>query len=108
MILGKPYAIIATDWSSSLFPDSDEDKQVEFVHDYFSFVDNCEAEFAGWFSLHDQGDWPEAVRMHFKATPQLQVDEDYIRTFKEFMCSPGLKNSDGSPKKAWHIWRQHD
>jgi hypothetical protein len=107
VVPGKPYAIIETGWSSSALLDSSEDKQAEFVHDFFSFVDAGNAEFVIWFSLHDQGDCSEAARIHLEATPHLQVDEAYIEAFEEFMCSPGLKNSDGSPKKAWHIWKQY-
>ena len=107
VVPGKPYAIIETGWSSSSLLNSDEDRQAEFVNDFFSFVENGGAEFVTWFSLHDQGDCSEAARIHLDATPHLQLDEAYIEAFEEFMCSPGLKNSDGSPKEAWYTWKQY-
>lgn len=107
VVPSKPYAIIETGWSSSTLLDSSEDIQAEFVHDYFSFVDNSNAEFVIWFSLHDQGDCSEAAKVHLEATPHLQLNEDYIRAFEEFMCSPGLKYTDSIPKKAWDIWMQY-
>ena len=61
-------------------------------------------EFVSWFSLHDRGDCSEAARIHFKVTPQQQMDEDYNKIFKEFMFSLGLENLDGSPKEAWYTW----
>jgi len=102
----KPYAIIETGWSSSELLDSNEDKQVEFVRDFFTFVDAGGAEFVIWFSLHDQGDCSEAAKIHLEAAPT-QMDEAYVEAFEEFMCSPGLKYSDGSPKQAWHIWQEY-
>ena len=107
VVQGKPYAIIETCWSSSTLLGSNEDKQVEFVHDFFSFVDNSDAEFVIWFSLHNQDDCSKAAQTHLEPLPHLQVDEAYVEAFEEFMCSPGLKNSDGSPKKAWETWRQY-
>ncbi len=107
VVPGKPYAILETGWSSSTLLDSNEDKQAEFVHDYFSFVDTSDAEFVIWFSLHDQTDCSEFARVHLAAVPHLQLDEDYVEAFEEFMCSPGLKNPDGSPKKAWHVWKEY-
>ena len=107
VVPGKPYAIIETCWSSSTLLGSSKDKQAEFVHDFFSFVDAGDAEFVIWFSLHDQADCSEAARIHLDANPNLQIDKAYVKAFEEFMCSPGLKNTDGSPKKALNIWKQY-
>jgi hypothetical protein len=107
VVPGKPFAIIETCWSSSPLLASDEDMQVEFLRDYFWFVDNSGAEFVIWFCLHDQGDCSEAAQIHLEPVAHLQLDEAYVKAFEEFMCSPGLKNSDGSPKKAWHIWQEY-
>lgn len=103
----KPFAIIETCWSSSALLESSQELQAEFVHDFFSFVDSGGAEFVIWFSLNDQCDCSEAARTHLEPVPYLMEDEQYVRFFEEFMCSPGLKNSDGSPKKAWYIWKQY-
>ncbi|MFC2045220.1 hypothetical protein ACFLUH_00880 [Chloroflexota bacterium] len=102
-----PFAILETCWSSSVLLESSEELQAEFVHDFFSFVDSGGAEFVIWFSLHDQDDCSEAARTHLEPLPHLLEDEQYIRFFKEFMCSPGLKNTDGSPKQAWYVWQQY-
>ena len=107
VVPGKPFAIIETGWSSSALLESSEEKQVEFVHDFFSFVDNSDAEFTIWFCLHDLGDCSEAAKTHLGVAPELQLDEAYVEAFEEFMCSPGLKNPDGLPKKAWYTWQQY-
>ena len=103
----KPYAILETCWSSSPLLGSSEDLQAEFVHDFFTYADSSDAEFVIWFSLHDQDDCSEAAATHLEPVPDLQIDEEYVKAFEEFMCSPGLKYSDGSPKKAWYIWKQY-
>jgi hypothetical protein len=103
----EPFAIIETCWSSSVLLESSEELQAEFVHDFFSFVDSGGAEFVIWFSLNDQCDCSEAARTHLEPLPDLMEDAQYVRFFEEFMCSPGLKFADGSPKKAWHIWQQY-
>ena len=103
----KPFAIIETCWSSSELLESSEELQAEFVHDFFSFVDSGGAEFVIWFSLNDQCDCSEAARTHLEPFPQLMEDEQYVRFFEEFMCSPGLKYADGTPKKAWYVWKQY-
>jgi hypothetical protein len=105
VVPGKPFAIIETCWSSSALLESNEELQAEFVHDFFSFVDSGGAEFVIWFSLNDQCDCSEAARTHLEPLPDLMENEQYVRFFEEFMCSPGLKYADGSPKKAWHIWQ---
>jgi hypothetical protein len=103
----KPFAIIETAWSSSALLESSEELQAEFVHDFFSFVDSGGAEFVIWFSLNDQCDCSEAARTHLEPVPEMMEDEQYVRFFEEFMCSPGLKYADGSPKKAWYTWQQY-
>lgn len=103
----KPFAIIETCWSSSALLESSEELQAEFVHDFFTFVDSGGAEFVIWFSLNDQCDCSEAARTHLEPFPQLMEDEQYVRFFEEFMCSPGLKYADGIPKKAWYVWKQY-
>jgi hypothetical protein len=103
----KPFAIIETCWSSSPLLESSEELQAEFVHDFFSFVDSGGAEFVIWFSLNDQCDCSEAARTHLEPHPEVMEDEEYVRFFEEFMCSPGLKYADGSPKKAWYTWQQY-
>ena len=107
VVPGKPFAIVETGWNSSELLDSSEELQAEFVHDFFSFVESGGAEFVIWFSLHDQDDCSEAARTHLEPLPHLMEDEQYVRYFEEFMCSPGLKYSDGSPKMAWYIWKQY-
>jgi hypothetical protein len=107
VVPGKPYAIIETAWSSSALLDSSEDKQAEYVRDFFSFVNAGNAEFVIWFGLHDQPDCSEAAKIHLEPVPYLQVDDAYVKAFEEFMCSPGLKNPDDSPKKAWYIWQEY-
>jgi hypothetical protein len=107
VIPDKPFAIIETGWSSSALLESSEELQVEFLHDYFSFIDSGGAEFVIWFSLNDQCDCSEAVRTHLEPVPHLMDDEQYVNYFEEFMCSPGLKYADGSPKKAWHVWQEY-
>jgi hypothetical protein len=92
-------------WNSSTLLDSSEELQAEFVHDFFSFVESGGAEFVIWFSLRDHNDCPEAARTYLEPLPHRQEDEEYVRAFKEFMCSPGLKNSDVTPKQAWPIRR---
>ncbi len=103
----KPYGIIETCWSSSPLLDSSEDLQAEFVHDFFSYVETGGAEFVIWFSLHDQDDCTQAAQTHLEPFPELQVDEAYVKVFEEFMCSPGLLYSDGTPKKALEVWKQY-
>ena len=71
------------------------------------FVESGGAEFVIWFSLHDQDDCSEAARTHLEPLPHLMEDEEYVRAFEEFMCTFGLMNSDGSPKKAWHTLREY-
>lgn len=103
----RPYCIIETCWSSSSLLNSSEEKQAEFVNDFFDYVETGGAEFVIWFSLHDQDDCTEAARTHLEPVPDLQVDEAYVKVFEEFMCSPGLLYSDGTPKKALDIWKQY-
>ncbi|MBN2074743.1 MAG: hypothetical protein JW762_04250 [Dehalococcoidales bacterium] len=103
----KPYCILETCWSSSPLLDSSEDLQAEFVHDFFGYVETGGAEFVIWFSLHNQDDCTEAAQTHLEPVPELQVDEAYVKAFEEFMCSPGLIYSDGTPKKALDIWKQY-
>ena len=103
----KPFAIIESGWSSSELLDSSEELQAEFVHDFFSYVESGGAEYVIWFCLHDQDDCSEAVQTLLEPLPQLQEDEEYIRRFEEFMCTFGLKHSDGSPKQAWHVWQEY-
>ena len=103
----KPYCIVETCWSSSSLLDSSEEKQAQFVHDFFNYVETGGAEFVIWFGLHDQNDCTQAARTHLEPFPELQADEDYVRIFEEFMCSPGLLYSDGTPKKALGIWKQY-
>ena len=102
----KPYCIIETCWSSSSLLDSSEDLQAEFVHDFFDYVETGGAEFVIWFSLHNQHDCTQAAQTHLEPVPELQIDEAYVRAFEEFMCSPGLIYSDGTPKKALEVWKQ--
>jgi len=103
----KPFAIIETCWSSSALLESSKEVQAKFIRDFFSFVDSGGAEFVIWFSLNDQCNCSEAARTHLEPLPDLMEHAQYVRFFEEFMCSPGLKYADGSPKKAWHIWQQY-
>lgn len=107
VVPGMPFAIVETGWNSSELLDSSEELQAEFVRDFFTFAESGGAEFIIWFSLHDQGDCTEAAATHLEPLPHLQADEEYVRAFEEFMCIFGLKNSDGSPKQAWHVWKEY-
>jgi hypothetical protein len=107
VVPGKPFAIIETCWSSSPLLESSEAMQAEFVHDFFSFVESSGAEFVIWFSLNDQCDCSEAARIHLEPVPESSYTEDYVRFFEEFMCSPGIKYADGTPKQAWYTWREY-
>ena len=107
VIPDKPFGILETCWSSSPLLDSSEELQAQFVHDFFSFAGSGVAEFVIWFSLHDQGDCSEAAQVHLGPHPELQVDEEYVKAFEEFMCSPGLFRSDGTPGKAVEVWEQY-
>jgi hypothetical protein len=81
--------------------------QAEFVHDFFSFVESSGAEFVIWFSLNDQCDCSEAAQIHLEPVPESSYTDDYVRFFEEFMCSPGIKYADGTPKQAWYTWREY-
>lgn len=107
VVPGKPFGILETCWSSSPMLDSSEEKQAEFVHDFFSFIETSGAEFVIWFSLHNQGDCSEAAQIHLAPHADLQADEAYVKVFEEFMCSPGLYYSDGTPKKAIEVWKDY-
>ena len=106
VVPGKPYAIVETGWSSSPLLESSEDKQVEFLNDFFSFYESSDAEFVIWFSLHEFSDCSEFAEKHLSEL-DYEMDEGYVERFEEFMCSSGLKKTDGTPTKAWGVWQEH-
>ena len=106
VVPGKPYAIIETGWSSSPLLESSEEKQVEFLDDFFSFYESSDAEFVIWFSLHEFSDCSEYAEKHL-ADLDPRPDEEYVEFFKEYMCSTALIRTDGTPKKAWAAWQEH-
>jgi len=104
VVPGKPYAIVETGWSSSSLLESSEEKQVEFLYDFFQFYESSDAEFIIWFSFHELSDCSEAAERHLDG---MDMDPEYVERFEEFMCSSGLKRTDGTPKKSWTVWQEH-
>jgi len=107
IVPGKPYAIVETGWSSSSLLSSSKAKQAEFAEEYFSFVETTDAEFVNWFSLHDGRDCTDAANSFLTDLPQVKEDEEFMTVFKEYLCTIGLKMSDGTPKQAWGVWEEN-
>ena len=104
IVPGKPYAIVETGWSSSSMLSSSEETQAQFAGEYFSFVETTDAEFVNWFSLHDGKDCTDAANSFLTDMPWVEEDEEFMVVFKEYLCTIGLKESDGTPKQAWGVW----
>ncbi|MBD3398155.1 hypothetical protein GF412_03115 [Candidatus Micrarchaeota archaeon] len=107
VVQGKPYAILETGWSSSPLLGSSEEKQDQFLEEFFSHYENSDAEFMIWFSLHEWSDCREHSERYTKDLPEIEKKEEYLERFREFLCSLGLKNPDRSPKKAWATWKEY-
>ncbi|MBD3389567.1 hypothetical protein GF415_01275 [Candidatus Micrarchaeota archaeon] len=107
VVPGKPYAILETGWSSSEFLGSSEEKQNQFLEDFFSYYERTDAEFVIWFSLHEWSDCTEAAAPYVEDFPEVQENEEYMERFREYLCSLGLKNPDGTPKKSWATWQEY-
>lgn len=106
IVPGKPYAIVETAWSSSPLLSSSEGLQAEFTEEYFSFVESTDAEFVNWFGLHDGRDCTEAANSFLTDNPAVMENEGFMVPFREYLCTIGLKESDGTPKQAWEVWQE--
>jgi hypothetical protein len=109
VVPGKPYVIIETGWSSSTLLNSSEEKQAEFTEAYFDFIraNTTDAEFVKWWGLNDGKDCTEGAESFLTEHPELKDDDSFMVPFKEYLCSLALKRSDGTPKKAWLVWREN-
>ncbi|MEW6035381.1 MAG: hypothetical protein AB1529_02095 [Candidatus Micrarchaeota archaeon] len=106
IVPGKPYAIVETGWSSSFLLNSSVEKQEEFAKAYFARLNDTDAEFMTWFALHDGSDCTAAAESFLTDAQYLKNDAAFMSVFKEYLCSPGIKYSDGTPKKAWSAWQK--
>ncbi len=107
IVPGKSYAILETGWSSSARLNSSEEKQAEFVREYFTFINSTDAEFVKWWGIHDGKNCTESAKSFMTEMPWLENDASFMVPFTEYMCSLGLKHSDGTPKKAWGVWQSN-
>ncbi|MEW6748232.1 MAG: hypothetical protein AB1295_00810 [Candidatus Micrarchaeota archaeon] len=107
VVPGKPFAIVEAGWSSSPLLGSSEALQEEYAEGFFAYLEDTDAEFVNWFALHDGVDCSDAADSFLKDLPQVKEDESFMEVFKEFLCSLGIKHSDGTPKKAWSVWQEN-
>ncbi|MEW5996360.1 MAG: hypothetical protein AB1657_02065 [Candidatus Micrarchaeota archaeon] len=107
VVPGKPYAVVETAWSSSLLLSSSEGRQAEFAEEYFSYLESTDAEFVNWFGLHDGKDCTDDADTFLTDAPWVKEDEEFMVPFREYLCTIGLKSSDGTPKQAWGVWQEN-
>jgi hypothetical protein len=105
VVPGKPYAITEAGWSSSSLLNSSEEKQKEFAEEFFTYLNTTDAEFVNWFALHDGVDCQKAAESFLTDMPEVKNNTKFMTPFKEYLCTLGIKKSDGTPKKAWDVWK---
>ncbi len=105
VVPGKPFAVVEAGWSSSTLLESSEEKQKEYAEGFFEYLETTDAEFVNWFALHDGVDCTEGAESFLVDMPEMKENDEFMVPFKEFLCSLGIQNSDGTPKKAWQTWQ---
>lgn len=108
---GRKIAVVETSWSSSPSLESSEEKQAEYVRELFSILKERreKIEFLMWITLHDST--PEECRKSAEFFVKGVQDDvlqntEVMNRFSAFMCFLGLRQVDGTPKKAWYEWME--
>jgi len=107
VVPGKDFAIVEAGWSTSPMLDSSEDLQEEYAETFFEYLEDTDAEFVNWFSLHDGVDCRKVAESFLTHMPEMMEDEEFMEFFEEFICTLGIKHSDGTPKRAWSVWEEN-
>lgn len=107
VVPGKPFAVTEAGWSSSTFLNSSEDLQDEYARYFFEYLERTDAEFVNWFDYHDGVNCQDVAESFLIDKPEIVKDERYMKPFREFICTLGIKESDGTPKKAWDTWQEN-
>ena len=105
---GKPFLIVENGWATSPILHSDEAKQAAYLQATFHTLTEQHSNFMRhiWYNLHDG--LPEncaEVALSF-VEPELDTAAfgDAWSKFEAYLCTLGLRHSDGTPKLGWDVF----
>jgi hypothetical protein len=106
----KPVAIVETGWNTSESLSGHQSDQEAYVHEVFRMLEKHreQIEYISWFALHDsliENSYHTALTFLPPDAPQIE-DEEFMKSFVDFLNYFGLLENDGTPKKGWVAFQE--
>lgn len=106
----KPIALVEIGWNTADSLGGSQADQAQFLSEAFRLLaeNQDQIEFLSWFSLHDSklDNSAEAALTFLTDQPDLVTNEKFMIQFIDFLNYLGLRENDGTPKEAWHVFQE--
>ena len=106
----KPAALVEIGWNTAESLGGTQEDQALFLSEAFRLLTENQdrIEFLAWFNLHDSKleNSTESALTFLTDRPDLMRDEEFMLRFIDFLNYMGLRENDGTPKEAWHVFQQ--
>jgi hypothetical protein len=105
-----PVALVEIGWSTAESLGGSQSDQATFLREAFRQLElhRDRILFLSWFDLHDSllENSYDAALSFIPPDSNLGEDEDFMAVFVDFLTYMGLRENDGTPKKAWYAFQE--